>query len=273
MESDARVRLPQLVLFLGLPVSLLEPLSAQDWAARFPPAAPCHPQLHPSAVLDSTLLIVGRARLIVIPHVLGEAASVSHVQARLAPLAHPLELTPLSGGQDTAFRVVEADAAGAHVLYVAGIGFGKLVDTVYPRIGYSDTLVVWLRQFDDEYRNTYNCRPRGFRQPGESACVTDSAETAVVLARAREFAVQGSLKSLGIAPFDSSRVSLIRDENTCRRAAKLYGEPNDPPRRVVVVRMGKHFLVYDPYEPLPAGEWDLWRIFDRRWKPVFDLMG
>jgi hypothetical protein len=181
---------------------------------------------------------------------------------------------PRAGTRDTArFRVVEADTSGPHLLYLTGIGYSRFVDTVTPRIGYSDTIVVWLREVHDEYRNTYNCRPRGFRQAGESACVTDSTETEVVLARAREFAGEGSLKSVGIAPFDSSRVTLVRDEKTCRRAAQLYSEPNDPPRRVVVVRMGRHYLVYDPYEPLPAGEWDIWRVFDRRWRPVFDLMG
>jgi hypothetical protein len=98
-------------------------------------------------------------------------------------------------------------------------------------------------------------------------------ETDLVLARAREFAGTKSLKALGISSFDSSRVLLVRREKTCRRAARLYGEPNDPPRRVVVVRMGPLYLVYDPYEPLAAGEWNIWRLFNRRWRPLFDLMG
>jgi hypothetical protein len=224
--------------------------------------------------LDSTLQIVGRGRLIVVLRVFDPANAVSSIRAALTPLGHPLEATPPTRTRDTAhYRVVEADTSGPHALYLTGIGYSQFVDTVTPRLGYSDTIVVWLRDAEAEYRNFYNCRPRGFRQTGESACVTEPVETEAVLIRAREFASQGSLKSLGIAPFDSSRVALIQDEKTCRRAAKLYGEPNDPPRRVVVVRMGKHFLVYDPYEPLPAGEWNIWKVFDRRWKPVFDLMG
>jgi hypothetical protein len=262
------------MLACGLLVSLLEPAPAQDWADRFPPAPECDPQLRLSTVLDSALQIVGRARLIVVPRVLGTPDNVSHVQAALVPVSRPLDKIPRAGTLDTSpVRVVESDTTGPHVLYLSGIGYGRFVDTVNPRPGYSDTIVVWLRHFDDEYRNTYNCRPRGFRRAGESACVTDSVETEAVLGRAREFASTGSLKSLGISPFDSSRVRLIRLEKTCLRAARLYGKPNDPPRRVVVVRMGLHYLVYDPYEPLPAGEWNIWRLFDRRWRPLFDIMG
>jgi hypothetical protein len=271
--TDRRV-IARFMLAGGLLVSLLEPAPAQDWAARFPPAPQCEPQLRLSIVLDSTLQIVGRARLIVVLRVLGTPDNVSHVQAALAPASRPLGQIPRPATLDTSqVRVVESDTTGPHVLYLSGIGYGRLVDTVNPRPGYSDTIVVWLRHFDDEYRNTYNCRPRGFRRAGESACVTDSAETEAVLARARRFAGTRSLKALGISPFDSSRVLLVRREKTCRRAARLYGEPNDPPRRVVVVRMGSLYLVYDPYEPLPAGEWNIWRLFNRRWRPLFDIMG
>jgi hypothetical protein len=274
VESDARVILARVVLSAGLVTALQHAAAAQDWAARFPPAPQCQPELRPSAALDSTLQIVGRARLIVVLRVFDPGNNVSYVRAALTPLARPLQPTARTVTRDTAhYRVVEADTSGPHLLSLSGIGYSGFVDTVTPRIGYSDTIVVWLRDAEADYRNTYNCRPRGFRQAGESACVTEPVETEAVLMRAREFAGQGSLKSLGIAPFDSSRVSLIQDEKTCRRAAKLYGEPNDPPRRVVVVRMGKHYLVYDPYEPMPAGEWNIWRVFDRRWRPVFDLMG
>ena len=258
----------------GLLASVQVPAPARDWAARFPPAPECQPQLRRSKAADSTLQRVGRARLIVVPRVLGTPDNLPYVQAGLAPASHPLSKIPWAGTPDTAdVRVVETDTTGPHLLYLSGIGYGRFVDTLNLRTGYSDTIVVWLRNSDDEHRNTYNCRPRGFRRAGASACVTDSVETDAVLARAREFAGAGSLKALGISPFDSSRVTLIQHEKTCLRAARLYGEPNDPPRRVVVVRMGRHYLVYDPYEPLRAGEWNIWRIFDRRWRPVFDLMG
>jgi hypothetical protein len=134
-------------------------------------------------------------------------------------------------------------------------------------------MVVWLRDSDDEYRNTYNCRPHRFRAAGESACVTDPVEQEAVLSRAKEFAGTGSLKDLGISAFDSSQVSLVRDEKTCLRAARVYGRAADPPRKVVVVRVRRLYLVYDPYEPVPAGEWNIWRIFDRRWRLLVNLLG
>jgi hypothetical protein len=262
----------------ALPVALLaslqQPALAQDWATRFPPAPECEPQLRRSTVLDSTLQLVGRARLIVIPRVLGTADNLSYIQAGLTPVSRPPVKVPRRGPRDTAqVRVVETDTTGPHVLLVSGIGYGDFVDTLKPRIGYSDTIVIWLRHAEDEYRNTYNCRPRGFRQPRESACVTDTAETSALLDLALRYAQREEQKTFRLVPFDSSQVVVIRNEKTCLRAATLYGAQNDPPRRVVVVRMGPQYLVYDPYEPVPAGEWNIYRLFDRRWRPLFDIMG
>jgi hypothetical protein len=224
--------------------------------------------------LDSTLQLLGRAQIVVLPRVLGAANNIYYVHAALTPVSRPLDKIPRAGTVDTSgFRVVQTDTTGPHVLHLAGIGYARFVDTLIPRRGYSDTIVVWLRPVDEEYRNTYNCRPRGFRRSGESACVSDTVETEAALSRAREFAGDGVLKALGIAPGDSSTVTLVGDEKTCRRAAALYGQPKDPPRRIVVIRMGKHYLVYDPYEPLPAGEWNVYRVFDRRWRPVLDIFG
>jgi hypothetical protein len=268
------VRLARLVLAVGLTTSLNRAAPAQDWTARFPPAPECTPQLRRSTAVDSTLLIVRRARLIVVPRVLGEPGNISYVQAALTPVNQPIGRMPWTASPDSApVRVVEADATGPHVLYLIGIGYGRFVDTVDLRTGYSDTLVVWLRHFSDDYRNTYNCRPRGFREAGESACVSDTTETALVLQMALRYAEPEAQRTFRLPAFDSSQVALVQRERTCVLAAKLYGKPDDPPRRVVVVRMGRLYLVYDPYEPLFAGEWDIYRLFDRRWRPVFDLMG
>ena len=258
------------ILILPAPVSA----PAQDWAERFPPAPECQPRLRLSKIADSALQSAGRGRVVVLPHVMGDAGPIHYVKAELTPVAMPVP----SGGwpiapEDTAqVRVLESDTPGPHVLSLRGIGYARSLDTVDVRAGHADTLEVWLRGADDEYRNTYNCRPRGFRRTGESACVVDSVEVEPVLARAKTFAGAGSLKAFGIQPFDSSRVALVRNEKTCTLAGKLYGDAADPPRRVVVVRMGPLYMVYDPYEPVAAGEWNIWRLFDRRWRPVFDLM-
>ncbi|MFL5403488.1 MAG: hypothetical protein ACJ8BF_11795 [Gemmatimonadales bacterium] len=266
--------LARAVLAVGLLGAFQGSLWAQDWAGRFPPAPECEPQLRLSPVPDSTLHRAGRARLIVLLRILGAPANLSYVRAALTPVTSPLGKMPGAGTLDTApVRVVETDTTGAHVLHVQGMGYGRFLDTLTPRTGYSDTIVVWLRHFDDEYRNNYNCRPRGFRQAGELACVTDSLESSFVLDRALRYAQPEEQKTFRLPRFDSTQVTLVRDEKTCLRAAKLYGHPGDPPRKVVVVRMGPLYLVYDPYEPLPAGEWDIYRLFDRRWRPVFDLMG
>jgi hypothetical protein len=262
----------------ALPVALLasfqQPVLGQDWAARFPPAPECQPQLRRSSVLDSTLQLVGRARIIVIPRVLGTPDILSYLQAGLTPISHPPAKTPRRASRDTAqVRVVETDTTGPHVLSLGGIGYAGFADTLNPRIGYSDTIVVWLRHADDDYRNIYNCRPRGFRLAGEPACVTDTAETSALLDLALRYAQRTEQKTVRLAPFDSTQVAVIRNEKTCLRAAQLYGAPGDPPRRVVVVRMGPQYLVYDPYEPLPAGEWNIYRLFDRRWRPLFDILG
>ena len=273
MDTDQRV-IARLVLAGWLLASLLESAPAQDWAGRFPPAAECEPRWGLSQVAEPELMSAGKARVIVILEVLGEAARPPFVQADLVPIIRPLpNIRAITPETSTRIRMLETDTAGPHVLSLRGMGYGRFVDTFDVRPGYSDTIRVWLQDSNDDYRNKYNCRPRGFRRAGESACVTDSAETEAVLARAREFAGTRSLKALGISPFDSSRVLLVRQEKTCRRAARLYGDPNDPPRRVVVVRMGSLYLVYDPYEPLPAGEWNIWRLFNRRWRPLFDIMG
>ena len=274
MDPEQRVMLARLMLAGGLLASLQEPSPAQDWADRFPPAPECQPRQGRSEVTEPELKSAGKARLIVMLEVLGGAGRAPFVQADLVPVIRPLPgIRAVTPENSARVRLLETDTTGPHVLSLRGLGYARFVDTVDVRVGYTDTILVWLQESNDDYRNKYNCRPHRFRRAGESACVTDSVETEAVLARAREFAGTGSLKSLGISPFDSSRVRLIRLEKTCLRAARLYGEPNDPPRRVVVVRMGLHYLVYDPYEPLPAGEWNIWRLFDRRWRPLFDIMG
>ncbi len=258
----------------GLLVSLLEPAPAQDWADRFPPAPECEPRWGPSQVAEPELVSAGKARLIVILEVLGEAGRPPFVQADLVPVIEPLpNIRGITPESSTRIRVLEADRAGPHVLSLRGIGYGRFVDTLDVRVGYTDTILVWLQNSNDNYRNKYNCRPRRFRQVGESACVTDSLETALMLQWAKRYAQPESQKTFRLPPFDSSQVTLVHDEKACLRAGKLYGEPDDPPRRVIVLRMGPLYLVYDPYEPLPAGEWNLYRLFDRRWRPLFDIMG
>jgi len=258
----------------GLLVSLLESAPAQDWADRFPPAPECRSEVRLSRTQDSNLKAAGRGRLIVVPHLLGDTTPVTLGRAGLLPVTHRIPPGGLPRPSDSTPTVaLESDTGGPHALHLWGTGLDHLIDTVEVRVGYTDTVVAWLRTFVDEYHNKYNCRPRGFRRAGESACVTDSLQTTRMLETANRYAKPESQKTFRLPAFDSSQVALVRDEKTCLRAAPLYGEPGDPPRRVVVVRMGPLYMVYDPYEPLSAGEWNIYRLFDRRWRPLFDIMG
>lgn len=74
--------------------------------------------------------------------------------------------------------------------------------------------------------------------------------------------------------FAAAAVTLVRNEAVCGRVGRAYGGAGSPPRRVLVVRLGRAgYMVYDPYEPLDAGEWDVTTIFDRRWRVVVSLAG
>jgi hypothetical protein len=266
--------LARFMLAGGLLVSLRELARAQDWADRFPPAPECQPRRGLSQVAEPELRSAGKARLIVMLQVLGEADRAPLVQADLVPVRRPLPSIRAITPENTArVRLLETDTAGPHVLSLRGVGYGRFIDTLDVRVGYTDTILVWLQNSNDNSRNTYNCRPRRFRRAGESACVSDSVETAFMLQWAKRYAEPESQKTFRLPAFDSSQVTLVHDEKTCLRAGTLYGDPDDPPRRVIVVRMGSLYLVYDPYEPLPAGEWNIYRLFDRRWRPLFDIMG
>ena len=37
---------------------------------------------------------------------------------------------------------------------------------------------------------------------------------------------------------------------------------------MIVVRLDRLYLAYDPFEPLAAGEWNVHCIYDRSWRPV-----
>ena len=57
----------------------------------------------------------------------------------------------------------------------------------------------------------------------------------------------------------------------CEEAARVYGQPDDPPRRMIVVALDELYLVYDPFEPVSAGEWSIHSIYDRSWRHIVSL--
>jgi hypothetical protein len=218
-------------------------------------------------------LPAGLGTLAVRTMLFGTAKGVGHVSAILARLdSSSMPPRAIAGIDSSSVLVFQQIPAGRYELKLRRIGLVARTDTVVVRSRAADTVTIALRDFQEDYWNTYNCRPRRFRHPGETACLDDAEETGWAVARVRALADSATLRLFPMIPkFDSSEVALITDEAVCERAARAYSNPDDPPRRVIVVRMGQLFIVHDPHEPLRAGEWHLWRVFDRRWESIVNL--
>lgn len=215
-----------------------------------------------------------RAPLVVRLSLLGSAKPMPPaVVVMLTPLgAQPSLPRPPSAADTGAIRSFAAMTPGQYVLFARGLGFSVRTDTVTVRAGTTDTVHAALTDVFADYRNTHNCRPHRFRRRGESACVTDSAHVESALRHARSIMspARGQWSRPGGA---AAPLAVVSDERVCERAGRAYGGRGSPPRRVVVVVVGDQFIVSDPYEPLPAGEWDLWILFDRRWRVVELYLG
>ena len=101
--------------------------------------------------------------------------------------------------------------------------------------------------------------------------MSQGEEAEIALLFARELARPEELDAFDLPPVDSTDVALVHAEAICRRAGELYGEPVDPPRRVVVVRMGRLYLVHDPFEPVRAGEFEIHVVFDDQWNRLVGI--
>jgi hypothetical protein len=155
---------------------------------------------------------------------------------------------------------------GRYALVAQSFGYHARTDTVTARAGATDTVTVALEQYEDALQNAHNCRPRGFRHPGERACVTDQISAVLVLDRARDFSSHRFRFGLGFPAGDSVDVHLVDEERLCERAARIYGLETGPPRRVVVVEAGNIYVVYDPAEPVVYGGLNQWLILNKSWK-------
>ncbi len=196
------------------------------------------------------------------------------VQATIAPIDDPSRriLGAAYGRVTTSIRRFSALTAGRYVLSLRRLGYYERTDTLLVRARMTDTVDAALELWSGGYRNLHNCRPRGFRHRGEPACVTDGDEMQLVLAYARQLAEPERRRVHPELPIVTPRnVALVRDQTVCDRAGRAYGQPGDPPRRVVVIRLGHNFMVYDPYEPKFAGEWDIISILTGRWKLILSL--
>lgn len=262
-----------MILVVLANITAASPGTAQDWPAKYPPVADCRISLthaSPLAAVEKD----GKADLMVQMRRFTTGQSTPNVQAIIWRVGDHAELPPKPpyDPDTSSIRVFRSLPPGQYVLRVRGLGYYPRQDTVNVLPGL-DTIRVALELWDDGYRNANNCRPHTFRLPGQRACVTDPKLTDRVMEHARSFAAPNQAAPFKIPKFSRKEVTLVRDESVCERAGRAYGGATSPPRYVVVVRMGRLYMVYDPFEPLAAGEFDITAIFDSDWRTVVLLAG
>jgi hypothetical protein len=245
---------------------------ADSWEARYAHAAGCvmRVSLGPTAPDPA-----GTGALVVRLTRFGAADPVRGAQITLVPLGAPAPAPagPPYSSDSSAARTFPGLAPGRYTLGVRLLGLWPRTDTVTVRAGAVDTVDVAADDFDSGYRNVHNCRPRGFRRAGESACATDAEAAEQALDLARDYASPAGRRTFRLPAGDTVPApALVRDERVCERAGRAYGGPESPPRRVAVVAVGGLFVVYDPYEPRAAGEWNVWMVFDRRWRSLAGIL-
>ena len=127
------------------------------------------------------------------------------------------------------------------------------------------------------------CGPSLHTQPNPLACA-DSSWRSDNLLRALNDVVRGADSSTRATraryQVDSgARVVLVRDPAICAQGAAAYSRMAGDTgslarqRRVLVVRIGDKYAVDDPFTPVRAGEFEIWAIFDRKWRFVVGLTG
>jgi len=247
----------------------LSPEAFTSWEAHYVPA----PQCRVALALDGTR-VVGDAgatgRLVVRLGAFGTSALVPRGWITLSPL-EPLDtlvqpVLRLEVGAELSVPLAASLVPGRYVLASHAPGYEGRTDTVAVRAGATDTVMVVLEEYADALRNRHNCRPRGFRRSGESACLTDRITRLLVLDRVRDISSPRFRFGVGLPTGDSTDVHVVDDERICERAARLYGVDSGPPRRVVVAEAGNLWVVYDPAEPVALGELNQWLILDKRWR-------
>ncbi len=248
-------------------------IAAQDWATRFPPHADCRVTIRRGSIEQAPGAADGGTILVVRPVRFGTQEAVRTAFVELARLgAASVAVAGLTGPHDPAIVCSFSGLApGQYSLRVRATGYHGRTDTIPVEAGAAETVRVALELDLEGDRNVHNCRPRGFRRPGESACVTEGHAAESERDYARSFAEPERRRAFNLPAIDTSRITLVRDERVCDRAARAYGHPDDPPRRMIVVRLDRLYLAYDPFEPVAAGEWDVHCIYDRSWRPLVCL--
>lgn len=244
-------------------------LQAQEWAARFPRDPACDLQWSGGGTTGAG---AGLVRLVVVPVVAGTRTMIDHSVVSLIPLDPGTDTTRMRREARSPGHPARFDSLppGRYALKVMFVGYGRDLDTIALRVGGPDSVVAGSFEGLGYFRNAYNCRPRRFRGPGESACIAQGPSAEFELSYLRAQAGGWGSGPGAIRAFDPRTAHLVSNERTCERGGRAY-DSTSPPRRVIVVQAGGLFLVYDPGEPLTAGEWDSHCFFDRHWRPLMCL--
>jgi hypothetical protein len=240
----------------------------ESWEDRYQPAPSCRLVATRGASVTSTNGSARTATLVIRLTSFGKSETLGYGQLSLAPLV-PVDSTvqPIARFESATERpppFVAILPPGRYASTAHAFGYEGRTDTLTARAGATDTVTIALEEYEDSQRNRHNCRPRGFRRPGERACVTDQIARVLVLDRARDMATPRFRFGIGLPAGDSAAVNVVDDEGVCERAARVYGFDTGPPRRVVVVEAGNMYVVYDPAEPVALGEGNQWLVIDKR---------
>jgi hypothetical protein len=242
----------------------------EGWEARYAPAPLCQLAVARGGLATRTSAVARTGTLVIRLTRFGGSEPLGYGQIALAPLP-PLDsavqpVVRLESSTERPSPFVAVLLPGRYASIARAFGYARRADTVTATVGATDTVTIALEEYEDAQRNRHNCRPRGFRRPGERACVTDQIARVLVLDRARDMASPRFRFGIGFPAGDSTQMSVVDDERVCERAARMYGFDTGPPRRVVVVEAGNIYVVYDPAEPISLGEGNQWLVIDKRWR-------
>lgn len=243
--------------------------AAQEWLTSFKPHPRCFPVINSAPAPD---LSPGTTRLLLRMSRMSDDSMLQH--ARFLILSLPSADTAAGGSFPGRFDPpwsarIDSLPPGRYIVRSLSIGYHPRTDTILLSAGAMTS--AWM--FLDAYYSGFRCQPPNYRRPTESSCVAESHEMVEHLRRtAQRFAIPRSDSLSGLAEYRREDVALVRDEAVCRRAAAAYGAPESFPRKVIVLRLGAAgYLVYDPFEPISAGEFSFSAFFDRRWRRLFGL--
>lgn len=244
---------------------------AQKWLTSFKPHPRCFLMVSRAPSPD---LPPGSTRLLLRAAQMSDDAPIIGARFDIVPLGRVAATVGVrvAATLDSS-RVARRDSLppGRYTVRGLSIGYQPKTDT----IGLSADTVTSVIMFLQMDLEGLRCQPPNFRRPNERACVTDPERGIdAELRSALRFAMPGGDSLPGLPRYRREEVALVTDEAICRRAGRAYGGPGSPPRKVIVIRLGSvGYLVFDPHEPLRAGEFQTTLIFDRSWRQLIGLDG